>query len=195
MQQTALPLGLVLTVQHHQLDVANLGGFILHLLHHVHEERDLGHRNKQFGEHADDCQVDGADDGDAREHIINVFRGLSAGTNTRQEAAVLAQIISLVDRIELHCRVEEREDDDQAGREERRTQREDDERPAHPAPETATGSLKVTLTSIGAPVSYVPSFAGESTARTNGAAVPTARLPFAPSEPGCPGIGRVSSAS
>ena len=91
----------------------------LHLRHRVHGhahrdqqrgaaeiERHGGVGDQQLGQHADGREVDRADDGDARQHIVDVFGGLCAGPDARQEAAVLAQVVGRLLRVEARspCR-------------------------------------------------------------------------------------------
>src|SRR5207248_10152267 len=98
----------------------------LHLRHRVHGHADddqkrgaakvkrhRGVRNQNFGDQADDRKIDRADHRDARQHVIDVFRGALAGTNARDEAAMLLEIIGGLSRVEHDRGVKEREEHDQ----------------------------------------------------------------------------------
>ena len=76
-------------------------------------ERHAGVGRQDLRQHADGGQVDGADDRDARQDVVDVFGGLVAGPDAGKEAAVLAQIVGRLLRIEDDGRVEEGEEHDQ----------------------------------------------------------------------------------
>ena len=98
----------------------------LHLRHRIHGhadgdqqrgaaevERHRGVGDQQLRQHAHDRQVDGADHRDARQHVVDVLGRLGAGPDARQEAAVLAQVVGRLLRVEHDGRVEEGEEHDQ----------------------------------------------------------------------------------
>ncbi len=60
-------------------------------------------------------QVDRAGERQPRQHAVEVLRRRRARPDAGDVPAVLAEVVSLVDRVELDRRVEVREDDDQEG--------------------------------------------------------------------------------
>ena len=77
----------------------------LHLSHRIHghanrdEQRGAaeiewhgGIGNQDFGQDANGGEIDGADDRDPRQDVVDVFGRLLAGTYTGQEAAVLRRL-------------------------------------------------------------------------------------------------------
>jgi hypothetical protein len=97
----------------------------LHLRHRIHGhadddqqrraaeiERHLGVGNQHFREQADDRQIAGADHGDARQHVVDVFGGALARPDAGDEAAVLLQIVRGLGRVEHDRRIEESEEHD-----------------------------------------------------------------------------------
>ena len=68
-------------------------------------ERDLRHMHagdQKLRQDADGRQVDGADEGDAGQHAVDVVRRLLARADAGDEAAVLAHVVGGVDRIEYN---------------------------------------------------------------------------------------------
>ena len=66
-----------------------------------------------LGSDGDDGQVERAGQRQPRQHAVEVLRRRRAGSDAGDVAAVLAQVVRLVDRVELDRRVEVGEDDDQ----------------------------------------------------------------------------------
>ena len=64
-------------------------------------------------QHRDDREEQRAGQRQARQHAVEVLRGRRARADAGDVAAVLAQVVGLVDRVELDRGVEVREDDDQ----------------------------------------------------------------------------------
>ena len=72
--------------------------------------------DQQFRQQADGGDVGRADHRQAGQHVVEVFRRPLAGTDARQEAAVLAQVLRRLFRVEDDRGVEEAEEDDQRAR-------------------------------------------------------------------------------
>ena len=71
---------------------------------------------QEFRQQADDGDIDRADHGQAGQHVVDVFRRPLARPDAGQVAAVLAQVLGRLVRIEDHRGVEEAEEDDQQRR-------------------------------------------------------------------------------
>ena len=87
--------------------------------------REAAVRDEEAREDGDEREEERARERQAREHAVEVLRRRRAGPDARDVAAVLAQVVGLVDRVELDRRVEVREDHDhealdRAGRSSRR---------------------------------------------------------------------------
>ena len=76
-------------------------------------EGHAGIADQELRQQTDERQIEGADDGDAGQHIVDVFRRPLARADARNEAAILLQIVRRLLRIEHDRGVEEREEDDQ----------------------------------------------------------------------------------
>src|SRR3546814_5010441 len=56
--------------------------------------------NQDLGQDADEGQIDGADDREAREDVVQIVRGVLSRSYARNEPTVLAQIIRRLLRVE-----------------------------------------------------------------------------------------------
>src|SRR6184192_39100 len=74
---------------------------------HVEDVRD------DDGQHRDDGEEDGAGQRDPRQHVVDVVGRGGAGFHTRNESALLLEILRQIHRVEDDGRVEIREKDDQ----------------------------------------------------------------------------------
>src|SRR6185437_8749262 len=72
-------------------------------------------RRQHIRDQADQRQVGGPDDGDSVEQVVEIFLGRLARPDTGDEAAMPLQIVGSLLAVELHCRVEKREEDDPDG--------------------------------------------------------------------------------
>ncbi len=76
------------------------------------EQRNARLRDAPFRQDAHKGQVDRADHGNARQHVIEIIGGALARTDARNEAALLLQVLGRILRIENDGSVEEAEEDD-----------------------------------------------------------------------------------
>ena len=95
-----------------------------HLTHevnsHAHEDEQAGaaevERHVELGDqqhrqHRDDGDVDAAPEGKTSKHVVDVFTGLVARTDARDEAAGLLQVLSDILRFEDDSGIEEAEEE------------------------------------------------------------------------------------
>src|SRR5882762_9075833 len=76
-------------------------------------KRHRGVGNQNLGDKADNREVDRAQHRDARKYVIDVFGGALAGTNARNETAMLFEIVGGLGRVEHDRGIEKREEHDQ----------------------------------------------------------------------------------
>ncbi len=68
-------------------------------------ERHAGRGNQEFRQETDKHNIDGADNGDARQHIVYIFGSTLTRTNAGDEAGMLLELVSRVLGIEHDGRV------------------------------------------------------------------------------------------
>jgi len=78
------------------------------------EQWNAGLRNHILRNDADDGQIDGANHGNAGQHIIEIIRRALTGANAGDETAILLKVIRRLLWVEHNRRVEESEEDDAA---------------------------------------------------------------------------------
>lgn len=79
----------------------------------THGARQIRKQRNGMRQHRDERQADGAEHGDAAQHLVDIFLRLVARADARDIRAGFSQILCNFSRIDLHFCVEECKQDDQ----------------------------------------------------------------------------------